>query len=61
MSAAMILYLVAGAALAFYGVFSFLDPDRFWRFTRSPTVSRTLSTLCLFAGAVLMAQGFAHL
>ena len=60
MSAAMIAYLVAGAAIAFYGVFSFMDPERFWRFTKSPAVSRTLSALCLFVGAVLMAQGFAH-
>ena len=60
MSTAMIVYLVAGAAIAFYGVFSFMDPERFWRFTKSPTVSRLLSGLALFVGAALMAQGFAH-
>jgi len=53
-------YLAVGAIIAFYGVFSFMDPERFWSFTKSGTVSRTLSTLCVVVGAVLMAQGFAH-
>ena len=54
------LYLAAGAMIAFYGVFSFLDPARFWSFTKSSTVSRLLSTACVIVGAILMAQGFAH-
>ena len=54
------LYLIPGALIAFYGVFSFLDPARFWSFTKSSTVSRLLSAACVLVGAVLMAQGFAH-
>ena len=54
------LYLAAGALIAFYGVFSFMDPERFWSFTKSAAVSRVLSTLCVLVGATLMAQGFAH-
>ena len=54
------LYLAAGAVIAFYGVFSFMDPERFWSFSKSSTVSRLLSAACVFAGAILMAQGFAH-
>ena len=54
------LYLAAGALIAFYGVFSFMDPERFWSFTKSTNVSRALSALAVIAGAVLMAQGFAH-
>ena len=54
------LYLAAGALIAFYGVFSFMDPERFWSFTKSSTVSRVLSIVAVAVGAVLMAQGFAH-
>ena len=57
----MYLYLAAGAAIAFYGVFSFMDPDKFWSFSKSATVSRVLSAACVIAGGVLMAQGFAHI
>ena len=53
-------YLAVGVAIAFYGVLSFMDPDKFWSFTKSRTVSRILSTLAVVVGAVLMAQGFAH-
>ena len=54
------LYLAAGAMIAFYGVFSFMDPARFWSFTKSANVSRALSAACVIVGAILMAQGFAH-
>ncbi len=55
-----ILYLAAGAAIAFFGVLGFMDPDKFWPFRGPLIVKRILSALAVVIGAILMAQGFAH-
>ena len=55
-----ILYLVAGGAISFFGVLSFIEPDGLWRFGGPRTVKRILSVLVVLVGATLMAQGFAH-
>ena len=55
-----ILYLVAGGAISFFGVLSFIEPDGLLRFGAPRIVKRLLSILPVLIGATLMAQGFAH-
>ena len=55
-----ILFLVAGGAISFFGVLSFIEPDGLWRFGAPRTLKRLLSLLAVLVGATLMAQGFAH-
>jgi len=61
MSPTMVLFLVAGGIISFFGVLSVIAPDKTWGLRRSPTLKRLLALLAVLIGATLMAQGFAHL